>query len=306
MLSLENISVFRDNWVLRNIELTVGKNDLIGVIGTSGAGKTTLLKVMARLLDVAEGKVTLDGERLLGPTEKLVPGYEEVQLVNQDFALDSFHTVAENIKEKILHLPKPDQLALIEELLELLEIKHLENRQARHLSGGEQQRLSIARALACEPRFLLLDEPFVHLDQMLRLKIMHYLSELNAIRGTGIVLVSHDASEMMGFVNKVVHLKNGTVERTCSTKEMYFQPTTMDQALLMGPMNQVKVGEKMVMFRPSEFDPTGNETALTFERAFETGLIVFNYFKTNLNESVLLTSSKTLRDLTAISIKKTI
>lgn len=304
MLSLENISVFRDDWVLRNIELSVGENDLIGVIGASGAGKTTLLKVMARLLDVSEGKVTLDGKRLLGPTEKLVPGYEEVQLVNQDFALDSFHTVAENIKEKILHLPKSDQLALIEELLELLEIKHLEDRQARHLSGGEQQRLSIARALACEPRFLLLDEPFVHLDQMLRLKIMHYLTELNAVRGTGIVLVSHDASEMMGFVNKVVHLKHGKIERACSTREMYFQATNLDQALLMGPMNQVQIGEKLILFRPSEFDPEGQEITLSFERSFETGLIVFNYFKTNLNESVLLTSTEKLHDLTSISIKR--
>ncbi len=304
MIALKNIGVRRDDWVLRGIDLTIHSGDLIGIIGNSGAGKTTLLKVMSGLLDATEGEVCLDDKRLIGPSKKLIPGYEEIQLVNQDFALDLFHTVAENIKEKVLHLPKKEQSETTEELLDLLEIKHLENRQARYLSGGEQQRLCIARALACEPLFLLLDEPFVHLDQMLRMRIMHYLTALNEVRGTGIVLVSHDGSEMMGFVDKVVHLKDGSVDRFDSAHEVFYHPNDLEQASLMGVANQIELNGKTIIFRPSEFDAGGTQLPLVFKRAFDNGTIVFNYFRTEKGEEVVLTSSEVLKDLRTIAIKK--
>ena len=238
-----------DGWIFRDVSITFEEGQLYGVIGDSGAGKTTFLKAIAGLLDVVEGGVYLDDKKLIGPSDKLIPGYEDIQLVNQDFALEPFHTVQENIKEKVLHLPYAQRDVWVEKLLILLELTHLANRQARYLSGGEQQRLSIARALACEPRFLLLDEPFVHLDQRLRLKIMQHLAELNQTKGTAIVLVSHYASEMIGFVNQIIHLGDGGIQRVCSSKDMYFHPQTTEQGMLMGIINIIEMEGQRVLFR---------------------------------------------------------
>lgn len=304
MIELKNIGVLRNDWVLRNINLEIEQGALIGIIGESGAGKTTLLKAISGLLDVAEGKVLFDGKKLHGPTEKLIAGYEEIQLVNQDFALETFHTVSENIKEKILHLPLIDQESLVKEFMELLELDHLADRQARSLSGGEQQRLSIARALASEPRYLLLDEPFAHLDQALRMKVMNYLSALNRIRKTTIVLVSHDGSELMGLAKELIHLADGGIERRCSTAEMYFLPESFEQAELLGVVNAIEFKGKRILFRPTEYDPTGDDLKIEFQHSLNTGMLVFNYYKTTNGEEVILAALDELADLTSVGISK--
>lgn len=303
MIRVENIGVLRDDWVLRSISLDIEEGCMLGIIGRSGAGKTTFLKAISGLIDTVEGHVTLDGKKLIGPSEKLVPGYEDIQLVNQDFALEPFHTVRENIREKVLHLHRKDQEELADELLALLELEMLADRQARWLSGGEQQRLSIARALACEPRFLLLDEPFVHLDQSLRLKVMHYLQDLNAVRRTGIVLVSHDGAEMMGFVKNVAHLQEGQLRRISSVEDMYYAPQDADQAGLLGLINTVHVHGEERLFRPSEY-VVGGSISVAFLRSFDTGVVVFNYFVTANGEEVVLTAQQAMTDVHSIDIRK--
>ena len=304
MIRVENIGVRRYDWVLRNITLEIKPGALLGIIGHSGAGKTTLLKAIAGLLDVVEGEVSLDGKKLIGPSEKLVPGYEDIQLVNQDFGLELFHTVRENIREKILHLTKKDQNELTDELLDLLELRALSDRQARWISGGEQQRLSIARALACEPRFLLLDEPFVHLDQALRIKVMQYLRDLNQIRKMGIVLVSHDGSEMIGLIDEVAHLSDGRIQRQCPVEEMYYHPDSVEQGVLMGMLNSVELNGSTLFFRPTEYDENGNGLHLEFVRSFNSGTVHFNYFRTPKGEEVVLSALSERSDITQIGIKK--
>lgn len=304
MIQAKKIGVLREDWIFRDVSFELPQGKLLGIIGDSGSGKTTLLKAISGFLDVVEGEVTLDGKKLVGPTDKLVPGYEEIQLVNQDFQLDTFHTVAENIKEKVLHLPKQDQLEMVEEMLDLLELQHLRDRQVRWVSGGEQQRVAIARALAVEPRFLLLDEPFVHLDQRLRLKVMSYLKSLNEIRKSSIVLVSHDGAEMMGFVDEVMHLAKGSIQRIATANDMYYYPENEQQAALMGMVNRLEVDGKQVLFRPSEYTTEAPDILINFESCFDTGVVVFNYFSTQTNERIVLSSSEDLRDITAIRILK--
>jgi ABC-type sulfate/molybdate transport systems ATPase subunit len=218
--------------------------------------------------------------------------------------LDTFHTVAENIKEKVLHLPKKDQLEMVTEMLDLLELNYLKDRQVRWISGGEQQRVAIARALACEPRYLLLDEPFVHLDQRLRLKVMSYLKSLNAIRNTTIVLVSHDGAEMMGFVDEVMHLSEGTVKRVASANDMYYHPESERQAALMGIANKLIIEGEEVLFRPSEYSLEDPNVPVKFESCFDTGIVIFNYFSTKTNDRIVLSSSEAMREVKAIRIQK--
>lgn len=304
MIKVENIGILREDWIFRNVSFELPEGKLLGIIGGSGAGKTSLLKAISGHLDLGEGFVTLNGQKLIGPSDKLVPGYEEIQLVNQDFELDTFHTVAENIKEKVLHLPKENQQEIVEELLDLMELKDLRDRQVRWVSGGEQQRVSIARALAVEPKYLLLDEPFVHLDQRIRFKIMGYLRSLNQMRNTTIVLVSHDGAEMMGFVDEVMHLSNGSIQRIASADDMFFHPESEEQAELMGLCNVMDINGEKIIFRPSEYRLDAPDINVKFLTHFDTGFVVFNYFATDSNTRIVLSSTEPMRDVEGIRIQK--
>ena len=305
MIELLNIGVKREGWVLKNISLNIIQGELIGVIGKSGAGKTTLLKLIAGLIDTDEGEVRFEGDKLFGPSVKLIPGYEDLHLVNQDFELELFHTVIENVKEKVLHLPQLDRDALVNDLLVLMELDGIKSRQAKLLSGGEKQRLAIARALACEPKVLLLDEPFVHLDQRLRLNITQYLLKLSEIRKMTIVLVSHDGSEMMGFVKKIIHLDDRGVKRIASAQEMYYLPEDFNQGELMGLINELNVNGEKFLFRPNEYELNADQMInVQFLDSFEMGLLVFNTFKTLNNEYIVLTSIDSMIGVKQFKISK--
>ena len=174
MLEVKDVQFSYDSKIIKSVSFQLAKGEVIGIVGRSGEGKTTLLKMIAGLLDAELGEIIFNDEKIVGPNYKLIPGYEDIQLLNQDFGLDIYHTTEENIREKALHLPKEERDFLVSELLELVELTHLKNQKALLLSGGEQQRLCIARALVCEPQLLLLDEPFVHIDARLRNKIVNY------------------------------------------------------------------------------------------------------------------------------------
>lgn len=303
MIELIEAGVSFDDWIFRKVNLQFHKGKIYGIIGKSGAGKTTLLKSIAGLLDLAEGEVQFDGKTLLGPSVKLIPGYEDIQLVNQDFALELFHTVEENIKEKILHLHKEERTELIDELLSLIELDDIRDRQARYLSGGEQQRLSIARALACEPQLLLLDEPFVHLDQRMRIKIQEYILNCHEELNMTVIMISHDGSELMGFADQIIHLENGEINRVDATNKMYYLPASRSEGELMGIINEVELNGSKVLFRPNEYS-VGGDLELKFEEEIDTGVVRYSYFKTNLKEEVILASFDNLADVKSISVVK--
>ena len=303
MLELNDIGVLRDDWVLKDINLEFSSGKIYGIIGRSGVGKTTLLKIISGFVDASMGKTFFENVKIEGPSNKLVPGYDEIQLVDQDFGLEPYHTVIQNVREKVLSREKDVQDELIEEFLDLVELSEIKNRKAHLLSGGEKQRLSIARALACEPKVLLLDEPFVHLDQRLRRKIQHYLSELNQVQKMITVIVSHDGGELMGFVDEIIHLEDGGVVRVSSAKEMYYDPNSHSEAELMGEINSVLVEDKIIMFRPTEFEVKDANLAIAFLRSLDLGLLTFFYFRTENNEEIMLSSSSDLSKLTGIKIK---
>jgi ABC-type multidrug transport system ATPase subunit len=224
MIELKNIGLKYSSWILKDLNLSIHKGETVGLIGRSGSGKTSLLKLIACQVEPTEGGVYFNEMKLVGPVHKLIPGYNDIQLIDQDFGLEPYHTVEENIKEKILNLHLEDRNEMVQELLGLLELNHVKNQKAKNLSGGEQQRVAIARALACEPEVLLLDEPFVHLDQNIKIKIITYLKKLAKIRQMTLILASHDGSELMGFVDRVIHIEKGVVKREAVIEEMFYSP----------------------------------------------------------------------------------
>ncbi len=277
MLKLDKISFSREKKILNNINFTLKTGDFFGIVGPSGAGKSTMLKIIAGLLDADTGKVLLDGALILGPKDKLIAGNTEIQLVNQDFGLDIYHTVYENVKVKTAHLKKDIQENFIQELLELVDLQNLKNQKAIHLSGGEQQRLSLVRSLALEPKVLLLDEPFVHLDAHIKRKLINYLIELKRVRKTTMILVSHDGAEMLSLATKIAYFDEGVIHRMDEPKEFYFNPKSYQEALFFGEINRIKIKGKELLFRPNQFKLKSSENEIAISVKFIKKLFYGNY-----------------------------
>lgn len=308
MLEVKDVSISYDGRkVLDQISFSVKQGDIIGIVGRSGAGKTSLLKILAGLRDAEEGTVHFNGKRIVGPGLKLVPGYDDIQLVNQDFGLDTYHTVEENVREKMLHLPKNVQGPFIDELLDLMELQDLRKQQAWLLSGGEQQRLSIARALACEPQLLLLDEPFVHLDSRLRLRMTDYLLRLQEVRKMTLVLVSHNGEEMLSLANSIIYIKNGTIRRKADPHTFYYNYRSKEEGELFGWVNSWKSNDRTVHFRPDEFEIAENgapDLQVEFRNALFSGGFYLNNFYTEQRKIVVLLHKDVLKDVRGINIRK--
>ncbi len=309
MLQVKSVSFSYKDSLFKDINFEVAESEIIGVVGNSGAGKTTLLKVIAGLLDATTGDVYFEDEIVTGPSRNLVPGHSEIKLVNQDFGLDVFQTVRENLNGKALYLRSEDREELVSELLDLIELSHLEDQKANLLSGGEQQRLALARALVCEPKLILLDEPFVHLDGRLRLKISNYLLKMKAVRGTSFILVSHDGSEMLSLADRIIHFSDGEIKRVGSPQEFYFYPENYEEGELFGLINQIYINNQILLFRPTEFELFSDkesklEINVTYIGSQFAGSHFLNLFQTENDEKIILFHFEELKNEKKIIIKK--
>lgn len=207
------------------------------LLGPSGSGKTTLLKLLAGLLDTDKGEILLDGTPIEGPDKRLVPGYEEIRLVHQDFQLKFKMSVAENIRYELLAYVQEYQQERIEFLLDLFSIEHLRNTDVAQLSGGEKQRVAIARGLAHEPDVLLMDEPFSNLDLGTKSSILAEIRHLAKETNTAIILVTHDTRDALEVADEIVVIHHGSIIRQGTPHEIYFHPATPVVANLFGPYN---------------------------------------------------------------------
>lgn len=309
MLEVDKLTLVHHRIILDEVSFTLKEGEIIGIVGKSGAGKTSILKIVGGHKNSSSGSVLFEGKAVLGPSIRLVPGHDDIQLVNQDFGLDLYHTVEENIREKILYLPIEERNQFVEELLDLVELEHTRRQQAHTLSGGEQQRLSIARALACEPKLLLLDEPFVHLDTRLKMKITNYLLEMKQIRKMSIILVSHDGAEVLSLCDKILFMKNGRIKRKTNPQKAYYQYQTKEEGELYGWVNTVLLNGKRIHFRTDEYEIENSKTAeipLIYKNSTFTGGVYLNSFETMNKKKIVLLSLEKLDHVNGINIRKKI
>lgn len=303
MIEINHLSYSVESPILRDISFSLSEGEIQGIVGLSGAGKSTLLKLIAGFLPFQKGTVTLDKKKLAGSNEKLIPGYDDIQLVNQDFALDLYHSVAENIEVQALHLDKKNRNELVDELLDLVDLQKIRSLKAHLISGGEKQRLAIARALAKESKFLLLDEPFSQLDVYIKDNIMHYLMALRKVRNTGILLVTHNGKEAMAMCDTIHFLNEGQIQRTATPEDFYFYPSNYFEASFFGEINEVKIQRKKYLFRPHQFSllPTDKpKITLEFYEALFQGAYYANYFHISKREKIVLYSDQKMEKVREI------
>src|SRR5204862_1482809 len=213
---------------LDNVDLKVDQGELLALLGPSGSGKTTLLRIIAGLDWPDAGEVSIDGENALdrGASER------HVGFVFQHYALFRHMTVFENIAFGLRVQPRAvrkDEAGIrarVKELLDLVQLDWLSNRYPSQLSGGQRQRIALARALAIEPRILLLDEPFGALDAKVRKELRQWLRSLHSEIHVTSIFVTHDQEEALEVANRVVVMDKGRIEQIGTPGEVYDHPAT--------------------------------------------------------------------------------
>ncbi|WP_114751323.1 ABC transporter ATP-binding protein [Pleomorphovibrio marinus] len=243
MSFLEVKRVSRDfgegNKALDDFQISIEEGQILSIIGESGSGKSTLLRVIAGLEKKDEGEVWLDGEKVLGPDEKLVPGYAEIQLVHQQLNLYPNSTVEENIARPLLLFDKGYAGERLETLLSLFQLGSLKGRLPRQLSGGQQQKVAIARALSSEPKVLLMDEPFSNLDSIQKREILEELREIFSTLNVTVVWVTHDLFDAMAISDDLCVIKKGKPIQKGKIADLYAEPNSLYVASLFGPINEI-------------------------------------------------------------------
>lgn len=205
MLSVNNLKIsFDDNHVLDGFNLQLESGDIFALLGDSGSGKSSALRFIAGLENAQLGSVALDGNDLSdGGSHSVKPELREVGMVFQDYALFPHMTVFQNISFGINNLSKKEKIEKVESLLDLISLEGIEKKYPHQLSGGEQQRVSLARSLATSPKLLLLDEPFSSLDKSHRDQLVKEVREILKKAGVTSILVTHDEAEANAFADKI-------------------------------------------------------------------------------------------------------
>ena len=205
MLSVNNLKIsFDDNHVLDGFNLNLESGDIFALLGESGSGKSSALRFIAGLEEAQLGSVALDGNSLSDDGNHSVNAeLREIGMVFQDYALFPHMTVFQNISFGIYQLSKKEKVERVEKLLDLISLKGIEKKYPHQLSGGEQQRVSLARSLATSPKLLLLDEPFSSLDKSHRDQLVKEVREILKKANVTTILVTHDEAEAKSFADKI-------------------------------------------------------------------------------------------------------
>lgn len=263
LISLTNVSKHysvESKSGVSNINLAISKGEFIAIVGESGSGKSTLLKLIYGLLAPNSGEIFFKGKHVLGPHEKLIPGDDCMKMVTQDFNLNIYAKVYDNIASMLSNADIKAKKQKTWEMMEFLGIDKLSEKRIVELSGGEQQRVAIARAIITEPEVLLLDEPFSQIDAVLKIQLRADLKRLCTFLGITIILVSHDPADGMSLADKILIIKEGETVEYGKPKDIYLTPTDLYTARLLGNAivlsaaearkNGIRSKKNQVMFYP--------------------------------------------------------
>jgi len=248
-ISIRNVSKrFGDYVALDDVSLEVPGGSLIALLGPSGSGKTTLLRVIAGLEHADSGQVLIGGADVTGQA----PQDRGIGFVFQHYAAFKHMTVWDNVAfgPKVQKLPKDETRDRVKRLLELVQLEAMADRYPAQLSGGQRQRMGLARALAVDPKVLLLDEPFGALDAQVRKELRMWLRRLHDETHTTTVIVTHDQEEAMEVAETVAVMNRGNIEQIAGPVELYEHPANQFVMEFVGAVN--RLGDSFV--RPHDLE----------------------------------------------------
>jgi sulfate transport system ATP-binding protein len=237
-ISLDHVTKrFGVTFGVEDITAEIPSGALTAILGPSGAGKSTLLRLIGGLIAPDAGRIWIDGEDVTD----LDPRHRNIGFCFQNYAPFRHMTVAKNVAYglKVRRRPRKEITARVAEMLELVRLPDLANRYPAQLSGGELQRMALARALAIEPRVLLLDEPFGALDAQVRGELRTWIKELHDTVHVTTVLVTHDQNEAMEVADTLILLNQGRVEQAGTPTDLYDHPASEFVLRFLGPSTTI-------------------------------------------------------------------
>ncbi|MBT0570211.1 sulfate ABC transporter ATP-binding protein [Curvibacter sp. CHRR-16] len=241
---------------LNNVNLDIASGELVALLGPSGCGKTTLLRIIAGLETADAGNILFSGE----DTTDVHVRERNVGFVFQHYALFRHMTVFDNVAFGLRMKPRklrPSEAQIktkVMELLQLVQLDWLADRFPAQLSGGQRQRIALARALAVEPKVLLLDEPFGALDAKVRKELRRWLRRLHDELHVTSIFVTHDQEEALEVADRVVLMNKGNIEQIGTPQEVWDNPASAFVYSFLGDVNQFRDGQTTTFVRPHDVD----------------------------------------------------
>jgi len=265
---------------LHDVSLDIAPGELVALLGPSGSGKTTLLRVIAGLEVPDAGRILFDGDDTAGKRVQ----EREVGFVFQHYALFRHMTIFENVafglrvRPRTLRPSEPEITRRVLRLLKLVQLDWLADRYPHQLSGGQRQRIALARALAIEPKVLLLDEPFGALDAKVRKELRRWLRRLHDEIQLTSVFVTHDQEEALEVADRVVVVNHGRIEQVGTPEEVYDHPATPFVYEFLGNVNVIESEGGRDYVRPHEIEvtagPESGSLAALVDHAIKIGPVV--------------------------------
>lgn len=263
MLEIRQLSFgFNENQsILDNISFEVETGQIFSILGESGSGKSTLLKLIYGLEDAIYGEIFYENEKVTGPKFNLVPGNTEMKFVPQEFDLLDSITVSENVGKYLSNFDLPLKSENIIKALKVVKMEDFASNFPSQLSGGQRQRISISRAIATNPKMLLLDEPYSHLDQPLKFEIRKNIWNWAKETNCTVILTTHDVNDALGFSDKIIILRNGKIIQNDSPENLRNNPENEYVASLLGEYSILNSQEMKDLF---EIEIPENQQAIIY------------------------------------------
>jgi iron(III) transport system ATP-binding protein len=320
LLQVKNVvkSYNAENEALKSVSFAIEKGEMVAILGETGSGKTTLLKTIAGLLDADSGEVLFKNKKVY-KGDKLIAGEKGIEVIFQDFELFPNFTVEENIDHKIRHLPQEKRAEMLQKLIEMLEMEELIHKLPRELSGGQKQKVAIARALANQPSLLLMDEPYSNLDSLSKNYLKRDIKSVLRKKNAAAIMVTHSAEDALAFADKIIIMKKGQIVQIDTPENIYNKPVNEYVAKFMSDCNIYTVYKWQEIIQLSEtnmrskymlkaenisidkngipatvldFEYKGHYYKLLCKTAGGLKLVVYSASKPELNTSIKISAKK--------------
>ena len=221
--------------IIDGLSLDIRPGEFFTLLGPSGCGKTTLLRMIIGFNSIEGGTISVDGEVV----NKIPTNLRNMGMVFQNYAVFPHMSVADNVAFglKTRKIPKEQIAKAVDEILDVVKIKHLRDRMPSELSGGQQQRVALARAIVIHPQVLLMDEPLSNLDAKLRIEMRNAIKRIQQQIGITTVYVTHDQEEALAVSDRIAVMNNGVIQQTGTPQEIYQRPSNRFVATFIGLSN---------------------------------------------------------------------
>lgn len=288
------IKIYGDKKVVDNVSFEAKKGSMTCILGPSGSGKTTILRCLGGFVSPESGNVILDNREIL----KLSPEERPISTVFQSYGLFPHKSVIENTIYglKFKRMTRKEAIKEGQEILEMVGLKGYDNRRINQLSGGEQQRVALARSLVVKPNLLLLDEPFSNLDAKLRLVMRVEIQRIQKAFNVTTIFVTHDQEDAFAVADQIILVNEGKIEQISSPMEIYNQPKGEFPLQFIGRSNIKSINGQLEFVRPEEIKlhdkPMENTIKGRIKKRIFKGATIEYHISTKYDELIAMELSR--------------